>query len=194
MTFDSSSPLAKAISVAVVQILIVASLGAKLLYDRRTRPQAWFLTQRYDPNLPIRGRYLSLQLEVNDPRTPEEVQQKFSNELQQHNQYRLAYGYGRECGSVEVRDGKPVAIFDNTPAYNCENLSFERWPRANQTVLRIVEPVLFFIPDTANDPRIHRGGEELWVLATIPGKGRPRPIALGMKIAGETNIQPLPLN
>jgi hypothetical protein len=53
-------PMTRAVTVALIQILIVSSLGAKLLYDRRTRPQAWFLTQRYDPNLPIRGRYLSL--------------------------------------------------------------------------------------------------------------------------------------
>ena len=49
-------PMTKAIAVALIQILIVSSLGAKLLYDRRTRPQAWFRTARYDPNLPIRGR------------------------------------------------------------------------------------------------------------------------------------------
>jgi hypothetical protein len=27
------------------------ALGAKLLHDRRTRPQAWFKTARCDPNL-----------------------------------------------------------------------------------------------------------------------------------------------
>src|SRR5579863_5690220 len=67
-------PLTKAIAVALIQVLIVCSLGAKLLYDRRTRPQAWFQTARYDPNLPIRGRYLSLQLQLNDSRSPEEIE------------------------------------------------------------------------------------------------------------------------
>lgn len=33
-------PLTKAIVVALIQVLIVCSLGAKLLYDRHTRPQA----------------------------------------------------------------------------------------------------------------------------------------------------------
>ena len=47
-------PLTKAIIVAMIQVLIVCSLGAKLLYDRSTRPQVWFKTARYDPNLPIR--------------------------------------------------------------------------------------------------------------------------------------------
>jgi hypothetical protein len=49
--------------------------------------------------------------------------------------------------------------------------------------LRLEEPLLFFIPDTAKDPR-GRTGEEVWVLATIPRKGPPRPITLGIKKAG----------
>jgi len=61
--------MTKGIAVALIQILIVSSLGVKLLCDRRTRPQAWFRTARYDPNLPIRGRYVSLQIEVNDSRS-----------------------------------------------------------------------------------------------------------------------------
>src|SRR6266404_8898891 len=73
--------MTRAAAVALIQILIVSSLGAKLLYDRRTRPRAWFKTERYDPDLPIRGRYLSLQVEVTDSRSPEEIQSKFANEL-----------------------------------------------------------------------------------------------------------------
>ena len=189
-------PLTKAIAVALIQILIVSSLGAKLLYDRRTRPQAWFLTQRYDPNLPIRGRYLSLQVEVKDPRSPEEIQHKFASEIQinQNQRYNSFYGFGLECGSIGLRNGPPVAEFDDSPAYDCDNLSFQRWNSNGQTVLRVMEPVLFFISDTAKDPTGLPRGDELWVLATIPRKGPPRPIALGIKKAGETNIQRLRLN
>ena len=54
--------------------------------------------------------------------------------------------------------------------------------------LRLEEPLLFFIPDTAKDPR-GRTGDEVWVLATIPRQGPPRPIALGIKPAGAGEIQ-----
>lgn len=37
-------------------------------------------------------------------------------------------------------------------------------------------------------------GEELWVLATIPRKGPPRPNALGIKKAGETAVRRLSLD
>ena len=182
-------PLTKAIAVALIQVLLVCSLGAKLLYDRRTRPQAWFKTARYDPNLPIRGRYLSLQLEVNDPRPPQEIEDKFGSQAQPW------AAFGQECGSIILRDGTAIPEFDNSQTWNCDNLTFVRWRDSRgQTHLRLSEPLLFFIPDTAKDPTGLPVGDELWVLATIPRKGPPRPITLGVKKAGETTITPLALN
>lgn len=58
------TPLSKGLVIAVVQVSLVACLGAKLLYDRATLPRVWVKVAPYDPNLPIRGRYVSLQLVV----------------------------------------------------------------------------------------------------------------------------------
>jgi hypothetical protein len=194
-------PITKAVAVALIQVLIVCSLGAKLLYDRRTRPRAWFKAERYDPNLPIRGRYVSLQIQVNDSRLPEEIEKKFEAEIQAIENRRAQYSYigtedfGRECGSIAVRDGTPIAEFDQTTAiWNCDNLTFVRRRAGNENSLRLTEPSLFFIPDTAKDPTRLNPGEELWVLATIPRKGPPRPIALGVKKAADKDIRPLSLN
>jgi hypothetical protein len=63
--------LIKGLIIAAVQVGLVASLGAKLLYDRATRPRVWALAAPYDPNLPIRGRYVSLQLAVEPRGLPE---------------------------------------------------------------------------------------------------------------------------
>jgi hypothetical protein len=60
--------------------------------------------------------------------------------------------------------------------------------------LRLAEPILLFISDTAKDPTGLNRDQELWVLATIPRKGPPRPIALGIKKAGEQDIRPLALD
>jgi hypothetical protein len=193
--------MTKAAAVALIQVLIVCSLGAKLLYDRRTRPRAWFKTERYDPNLPIRGRYVSLLIEVNDSRSPEEVEKRFAPEIQAIENRNAQYRYrgiddfGRECGLIAMRDGVPVAEFDHTTEiWNCDNLTFVRRRTGNENSLRLTEPSLFFIPDTAKDPTHLNPGEELWVLATIPRKGPPRPLALGVKKAGEKDIRPLDLN
>jgi hypothetical protein len=43
------------------------------------------------------------------------------------------------------------------------------------------EPVAFFIPERVPDPSQRAAGEELWVEVTIPKKGPPRPIRLGVK-------------
>jgi hypothetical protein len=54
--------LHKGLILAACQCLIVLSLTGKLLYDRATCPRVWVKTARYDPNLPLRGRYLALTL------------------------------------------------------------------------------------------------------------------------------------
>jgi hypothetical protein len=72
-----------------------------------------------------------------------------------------------------------------------KELAFERRSGGNENLLWLPQASLFFIPDTAKDPTHLNPGEELWVLATIPRKGPPRPIALGVKKAGETDIRRL---
>ena len=52
----------KGLILAAFQCLLVLSLSGKLLYDRSTCPRVWVKTAQWDPNLPIRGRYLALLL------------------------------------------------------------------------------------------------------------------------------------
>lgn len=52
----------RALIVAVLQVALVAGLGAKLLVDRARYPRVWVETAPVDPDLPIRGRYVRLQL------------------------------------------------------------------------------------------------------------------------------------
>ena len=52
----------KGLMLAGLHAFMVLSLTGKLLYDRSTCPRVWVRTAPWDPNLPIRGRYLSLQL------------------------------------------------------------------------------------------------------------------------------------
>ena len=52
----------KGLILAVFQCLLALSLSGKLLYDRSTCPRVWVKTAQWDPNLPIRGRYLALRL------------------------------------------------------------------------------------------------------------------------------------
>lgn len=193
-------PLTKAILVALLHVAIISSLGAKLLYDRHTRPRAWFKAAQYDPNLPIRGRYLSLQLEVKDPRSRDELAKIYKSEFAAADQgagsptARRLFNFGWECGTIDVAGGEAVAVIKSHHSVPCSDIAFVHHWVGQEPALRVGEPVLFFLPDTSQDPTRLKPGEELWVLATIPRQGPPRPISLGIKRTGDAAIQPLKIN
>ncbi|MGB6726687.1 MAG: hypothetical protein WBE74_12355, partial [Terracidiphilus sp.] len=53
-----------AIAVLGIQLALVLSIAGKYLYERETCPRVWTRAVAYDPQMPMRGRYLSTQLEV----------------------------------------------------------------------------------------------------------------------------------
>lgn len=56
------TPLVKGLIVAALHVAIVASMGAKLLIDRATRPRQWVHVLPVDPDSPLRGRYVRLRI------------------------------------------------------------------------------------------------------------------------------------
>ena len=62
--------LSKGLLVAALHALIVAGIGAKFLYDRSHYPRVWAETAPYDPDMPIRGRYVNIALLVIADRPP----------------------------------------------------------------------------------------------------------------------------
>ena len=55
--------LTRGLIVAGIHAGFLLSIGGKLLVDRTIYPRVWMLARPYDPNLPIRGRYVRLTLE-----------------------------------------------------------------------------------------------------------------------------------
>ena len=114
----------KGVLLGALQVLLVLSLGAKLLYDRLTRPRVWVLAAVYDPELPIRGRYIAerLQMPTEGFKYTGPVQPNgsdwFNNSewayLEVHNGQLFAYPQG--SGSAEwvhlhkISDGTIVAL------------------------------------------------------------------------------------
>ena len=79
-------------------------------------------------------------------------------------------------------DGAPVAVFNDSPAsWSCDNLTFDRSRPGAEYRLRLAEPILFLFQTPQRIPPAPNRDQELWVLATIPRQGPPRPIALGIK-------------
>jgi hypothetical protein len=75
--------------------------------------------------------------------------------------------------------------------YDPSDLHLRFIDRRGEKLAVLAEPVAFFIPEHIPDPS-RLQGEELWAEVTIPKKGLPRPIRLGVK-KGTDPIIPLDL-
>lgn len=170
---------AKCFVIVAVHIALVGSLGAKLLYDRTTRPRVWTLATPYDPDLPIRGRYISLQLVV-EPRGIRETDPGLSWQPPQSVILRV------ESGRL-IAEAEPMERSFDPSALHVRFIQ-----RQDQKLVALDKPVAFFIPEHIPDPSRRPAGEELWVEVTIPKEGPPRPIRLGVK-KDEGLIVPLEL-
>jgi len=150
---------------------LVLSLGGKLLYDRVTRPRVWVLSQVYDPDLPIRGRYLSEQLRLPaEGFTYKEPEQRNGNPYQ-----------NREWAYFEVRDGQLIAKPQGSGSAGWVHV---RKNSNDGGVFALTEePVLFFVAERAKIPTL-KSGEEMWVEVTVPAQGPPRPIRIAIKQNG----------
>ena len=177
----------RGIAVAVLQLLLVSSLAAKLLYDRATRPRVWVKTLSYDPDLPVRGRYASLGLVVYAPWLP--LNSQGGNGYTSNQSARLQ---SCEQGLCAIADPDGTVNVSLWP-WIWDGMSQEAKQRAlaNRNTI-ISEPVPFFIGEHVQDPTWRRDGSELWAEVTIPKSGPPRPLRLGTKKGGGA-ISPIEL-
>lgn len=173
-----------------IQLALVLSIAAKYLYQRSTCPRVWARAAAYDPNLPMRGRYLSLQLTVNGCQStlPSALHATFP---------RNADGTTKSTGYT-VRQGDPLYFRAKLKVENNKLVAI-RIPEADLTskgeyvsaapgsacdALRLQEPVDFYIAEHAADPSRLNAGQELWMEVTVPPLGPPRPIQLALKDHG----------
>jgi len=158
--------ITKSLLVLLLHLGILLSLGGKLLYDRAYRPRVWVKTASVDPNLPIRGRYLTLSLPVHAP--------GLSSEPQPRNMYASV------PVDLTVENNQLVAH----RATGSTDLSVTTWGRGTaqggSDIYFLSPPIAFFLPEHAEGPLLRRG-DELWAEVTIPKKGPPRPIQLAVK-------------
>ena len=168
---------------AAIQLAIVGSLGVKLVADRANRPRVWVRTGPVDPNLPIRGRYVSLRLAVD---RFEKMPQSIASEQLPPGRFGLMWGPSQPV-RLQVRDGQLSAVGTDEDTGVVGHVV----RRGSLDVVEL-DPVAFFIPESVRDPSIRQPGEELWVEVTIPRRGGPRPIRLGVKKDGKLTPLSLP--
>lgn len=181
---------AASIAVLVVQLLLVTSIAGKYLYQRWRCPRVWTRVFAFDPDMPMRGRYLSLQLAVDGCQStlPSAGQARFPRDI----------NGAATSGPYGIRAGAPVSFSATLKVENNrllairipdqENSVSGQWVAAGPDLtcaqMRLEEPADFFIADTARSPLPIQKNQELWIEVTVPPKGPPRPLALALKDHG----------
>ena len=159
------TPLAKGLAVGAAQVLLVAGIGAKFLYERASYPRLWVETAPYDPDLPIRGRYVNIALRIEADRAAPGDGDRAPNMFR---------------ARLEAQGGRLVAVQDDDNG--------RHWVRSGRCGERncwqLAERLAYFIPEHGEDPSRQPQGATLWAEVTLPPTGAPRPIRLG-RMQGE---------
>lgn len=156
--------LGKGLVIGAAQVALVLAVGGKLLYDRANLPRAWVETAGFDPVLPIRGRYVALNLLFEA--APE------SATIPADEDY--------AAGAIVVRGDAALVILERHADDGRPRgpLQFTRRDTPAGPRWMLVRPVAFFLPEHAPDPTRDARPGELWMEVTVPPRSMPRPIQL----------------
>ena len=153
---------------ALFQAGLLLLVGFTFWIERLTAPRLWALAQPVDPNLPIRGRYVSLRLRV--PLSGVDTSESTTQSV-------ILQGQGDRLVAENDGDG--------------ERYAGALIRRDGQTLVELSEPLALFIPPDVKDPSRRSPSDPLWVEVTLPRSGPPRPIQLGVMRGGR--VRPLSL-
>ena len=178
------------IALLAIQLALVSSIAAKYLYQRSTCPRVWTRTVAYDPQLVMRGRYLSVQLIVDGCQStlPSALHAIFPRNADGTTRPN-GFSVTRESpvrfrANLKVESNKLVAIRIPEADLRSTGVNVSALPGSACDALRIDEPVDFYIAEHAVDPTPVKQGQELWIEVTVPPKGPPRPIQMALKQDG----------
>ena len=172
----SRRALRSGIGLAAVQAVLMLSTGVLFWIDREISPRAWVPTAPVDPNLPIRGRYITMTMLV--PLRPNDLSKSDAELLNTWQTVQL-----------DVEGDRLIAQINDQSIRNQFNGRIRQ--RQDTLFVNLDHELAFFIPPDVQDPSIQPDGRTFWVEVTLPRFGAPRPIQLGLETNGL--IEPLPL-
>ena len=180
-----------------IQLVLVSSIAAKYLIDRSHNPRAWAPAVAFDPELIMRGRYISARLKVDvcnvaqpsdeSHRTLRALPIEFDalgNVLQEHSSRYLLAVLGSKNGRLGVQ-----RFTDDAHKHSALEVLVPKKPSVCTGAI-LAEPVSFYLSETAKSPFPLQQGQQLWVQLTIPPSGPPSPISLAIQTA-DGKWQPL---
>lgn len=173
------------VTVLAVQLTLVSMIGVKYAWERARCPRVWTRASQYDPNLPMRGRYLSMQLEVDGCRSTLDSAKdaqfvRDQGGVPQGGRFAAAVGTYFPA-TLTVEKGRLLAIRIARTEEASKGLTVWARPGTPCDRMTLWQPVDFYLPEHAQNPMA--AGSELWVEVTVPPAGSPRPIQLARKEA-----------
>jgi hypothetical protein len=173
------------VALLLIQLAIVSSIAAKYLYQRWTCPRVWARAEAFDPQLPMRGRYLSLQLAVDGCQStlPSAKAAAFPRDI---NGSAVQGPFSVRASQIfqadlKVENNRLMAVYIRDDQNGMLGQAVSVRPGAACDAMRLETPVDFYISEHASDPTRLKPGQELWIEVTVPPKGPPRPIQLALK-------------
>ena len=174
----------------LIQLALVSSIAAKYLYQRRSCPRVWVRAAAYDPEMVMRGRYLSLQLTVDGcqstlPSALRAVFPRNSDGTTKPSGFHVNWqGAVQFRAKLKVENKKLLAIRIPEADLTSKGVGVTAWPDSSCDAMRLDQPVDFYIAEHAADPTRLQPGQELWMEVTVPHQGPPRPLQLALKDNG----------
>jgi len=177
------------IALLVFQLLLVSSIAGKYLWQRWRCPNVWTRAAAIDPELPMRGRYLLLQLTVDGCQStlPSAKLATFPRDVTgavKPGPYVLRPQPITFRANLKVENNKLVAVRPEGQEDPATGQEISVMPSAPCGQMSLADGVNFYIPDTARSPLPLQPGQELWIEVTVPPTGPPRPIQLALKDNG----------
>lgn len=178
----------KSMLLIAVQLLLVLSLAASYVYERRVYPRVWVRSTQMAGTLPLRGRYVGMQLLVDVcglPRSAVPGAPGFTPGFQPG-----VPGAWQWTVKAMARDGRLVV--EQAPERTRPGETRQVWLQQGQPCerARLLDDESFFVGDRAKLPLTLKKTEELWVEVTVPPSGPPRPVQLAVSGADGFHVLP----
>jgi hypothetical protein len=177
------------LALLIVQLLLVCSIAAKYLYQRWTCPRVWTRAIAYDPEMPMRGRYLALQLMVDgcESTLPSAKMAAFPRDVTgavKPGVYLVRPQPVEFRADLKVENNKLIALRIEGAEDSSEGEEISAMPGGACDQMHLASGTDFFVAQHAQSPLPLKPGQELWIEVTIPPKGPPRAIQLALKDNG----------
>ena len=177
------------LALLIFQLLLVSSIAAKYLYQRWTCPRVWTRAMAYDPELPMRGRYLVVQLMVDGCQStlPSAKLATFPRDVTgavKPGLYVIRPQVVEFRANLKVENKKLIAVRIEGEPTSSAGQEISAVPGSPCDQMHLTSGTDFFIAEHAQSPLPLQPGQELWIEVTIPPKGPPRPIQLALKDNG----------